>query len=283
MTNKHHSIITAILILITLALCGCTGNKPEQPSIVVTIEPLRYFAEQIAGDKYNVTTLVPKGSNPETYEPTAQQMMQLSNSELFITVGNLGFERAWMKRFKANASHMIVVDTSEGIVPIKTSPNGASDPHTWTSPANAMQIAINIYKAMALINTKDSTYFKNNLDNLCRKIMDIDTYIDNKLKKVNHRSFIIYHPALTYFAQEYRLNQLAIEKGGREPSAASLEQTIKEAKAKDVKLMFVQREFANHNTEVVSKGVGAKVVEINPLSYDWESEMKKIADEICKQ
>ena len=41
--------------------------------------------------------------------------------------------------------------------------------------------------------------------------------------------------------------------------------------------MFVQKEFANRNTEIVAKSVGAKLEEINPLSYKWDDEMIKVA------
>ena len=57
----------------------------------VTIEPFRYFVEQIAGDKVSVNVMVPAGSNPETYEPTPQQMVKLSNSTLYFKVGRIGF------------------------------------------------------------------------------------------------------------------------------------------------------------------------------------------------
>lgn len=272
-----------ILSIAALLLAACTGKQPgDKPVVTVTIEPLRYFAEQIAGDKFKIVTMVPKGSSPETYEPTAQQMVDLTNSEMYIKVGNLGFEHTWMKRLKANAPHLIIVDSSEGIHPLLTA-GGGNDPHTWTSPANAIQIAQNIYRSLVMIDEKDSLYFRDNLDSLCDKIARTDIEICERLKNVKHRSFIIYHPALTYFANEYRLQQLAIEEEGREPSAASLQGLIDNAKAKGTKLMFLQKEFANRNTEIVSRGTGARVVEINPLNYDWEKEMLKITDELCKQ
>jgi membrane protein YqaA with SNARE-associated domain len=67
-----------------------SAASSEKPQITVSIEPLRYFTEQIAGNRYKVTTLVPGNSSPETYEPTAQQMMEVSESKLFIKMGNLG-------------------------------------------------------------------------------------------------------------------------------------------------------------------------------------------------
>ena len=72
-------------------LLSCGGQKDDRRVITVTIEPLRYFVEQLVEDKAEVVTLVPKGSSPENYEPTAQQMVALGNSMMFVKVGNLGF------------------------------------------------------------------------------------------------------------------------------------------------------------------------------------------------
>ena len=67
---------TFLYILAALLAASCKNssvqnNKSEgdKPVITVTIEPLRYFTEAIAGDNFNVISMVPKGSSPETYDP----------------------------------------------------------------------------------------------------------------------------------------------------------------------------------------------------------------------
>ena len=144
------------------------------------------------------------------------------------------------------------------------------------SCANAIIIARNIYHSLSKIDSKDSTLFKNNLDNLIERIGQINTKIQENLTK-EKTAFLIYHPALTYYAQEYELTQIPIEENGREPSASQLQAIIISAKKKGVRTMFVQKEFANRNTEIVAKSVGAKLEEINPLSYKWDDEMIKVA------
>ena len=89
-------------LLLAFALTSCKGSKKEtisdKPTVSVTIEPFRYFVEQIVGDKLSVNVMVPAGSNPETYEPTPHQMVKLSNSTLYFKVGRIGFEETWMKK-----------------------------------------------------------------------------------------------------------------------------------------------------------------------------------------
>ena len=275
--NKNIGFFT---VLTALLIVACTGGSPSDKRIItVTIEPLRYFTEQIAGDKFTVKTMVPRGGNPETYEPTTRQMLDLSGSDLYIKVGNIGFERTWMKRLEANAPHTIIINSSDGIT---SSDNSMyiHDPHTWMSTANAMYIARNIYKALAEIDSKDSLYFKKNLERLMGKIEAVDTQIREEITKDKSTTFLIYHPALTYFAQEYGLRQLSIEEDGREPSAVQLKQVINTARQNHVKIIFIQREFDSRNTDIVARSTGAEKVEINPLSYDWDKEMVKIAQSL---
>ena len=206
-------------------------------------------------------------------------MVDLSASDLYIKVGNIGFERTWMKRLEANAPHTIIINSSDGIT---SSDNSMyiHDPHTWMSTANAMYIARNIYKALAEIDSKDSLYFKKNLERLMGKIEAVDTQIREEITKDKSTTFLIYHPALTYFAQEYGLRQLSIEEDGREPSAVQLKQVINTARQNHVKIIFIQREFDSRNTDIVARSTGAEKVEINPLSYDWDKEMVKIAQSL---
>ncbi len=265
-----------VLMVTAGTLFSCSSAKNDNANkITVSIEPLRYLTEQIVGDRFEVVTMVPKGSSPETYEPTARQMADLSESILYIKVGELGFERTWMPRLTSNAPHITVVNSSEGI----TSHIG-DDPHSWMSARNAIIMAHNIYEAVKRIDVKDSVLFRQRLDSLCSVIHATDKYIRQTTAQAHCKSFIIYHPALTYFASDYGLEQLALEEHGREPSAAELEQIISTARAKGVKTMFVQREFANRNVDIITNTIGARKVEINPLGYDWNKEMRRIAVEI---
>ena len=266
-----------VLLMITAGtLFSCSSAKNDNANkITVSIEPLRYLTEQIVGDRFEVVTMVPKGSSPETYEPTARQMADLSESILYIKVGELGFERTWMPRLTSNAPHITVVNSSEGI----TSHIG-DDPHSWMSARNAIIMAHNIYEAVKRIDVKDSVFFRQRLDSLCNVIHATDKYIRQTTAQAHCKSFIIYHPALTYFASDYGLEQLALEEHGREPSASELEQIISTARAKGVKTMFIQREFANRNVDIITNTIGARKVEINPLGYDWNKEMRRIAAEM---
>lgn len=286
--NILHKVATLPMLLMSLSLfaisllSSCKGGKggfdPNKPTVTVTIEPFRYFVEQIAGDDVNINVMVPAGSNPETYEPTPQQMVDLANSVLYFKVGEIGFEKTWMKKLQQNAPKMKVIDTSAGIEMEKTR-SGYDDPHTWMSITNAEIITANIAGAlMDMFPDKAEQYkkkyweFREHLDQLKDKLYDQYFAISGN----RQTSFVIYHPILTYFAKEFKFEQYPIEDEGREPSISQIEKLINLAKSEEITVLFVQKEFANRNVQTFIDATGAKPIEINPLSYDWEGEMMHI-------
>lgn len=272
-------------LLPLLVACGGKKETPASPlenRVVVTIEPMRYFVEAIAGDRFQVTTMTPPGASPELYEPTPQQMIDLSNSRAYFRVGTLGFERTKLQKVADNAPHLYVVDSSKGIqlLPHDGCCDEASggDPHTWMSLTNAKVISRNIFKALCQIDPEGVNLYTKRLHALENRMDSLDTLVKNCIEKVTHRTFLIYHPALGYFARDYGLKQLSVEHNGKEPSAEHAAHLIENCKAEDVKVVFVQKEYTGKMARRIAEEVGADVVEINLLSYDWEKEILRIAE-----
>ena len=277
------------LIILCVILAGCKGTPQKQadsgkasgtekPAVTVTISPYKYFVDQIAQGKVDVNVMVSNGNNPETYEPYAQQMMELSKSALYLKVGSIGFEQTWMKKLQDNAPEMKVIDTSVGIKPAKT-PGGNIDPHVWMSCSNARIIASNILKALSELEPKNKAFFEKNYLSLLSIIDKRDSIIKESFKKDPDlvRKFVIYHPILTYFARDYQLEQLAIEEEGREPSASQLKSLIQRARKENIKFCLIQAEFANRNTTTFIKESHTKPMDITPLQGDWNRAMQEAA------
>ena len=277
------------LIILCVILAGCKGTPQKQadpgktsgtekPAVTVTISPYKYFVDQIAKGKVDVNVMVSNGNNPETYEPYAQQMMELSKSALYLKVGSIGFEQTWMKKLQDNAPEMKVIDTSVGIKSAKT-PGGNIDPHVWMSCSNARIIASNILKALCELEPKNKAFFEKNYQSLLSIIDKRDSTIKESFKKDPDmvRKFVIYHPILTYFARDYQLEQLAIEEEGREPSAAQLKSLIQRARKENIKFCLIQAEFANRNTTTFINESHTKPMDINPLQGDWNWAMQEAA------
>ena len=273
-----------ILTLCILCGCGNATHNSDKPIITVTIEPLRYFTESIAGEYFKVVSMVPKGSSPESYDPTPQQLVALGNSQAYLRIGYIGFEQAWMKKLEANHPNMKVYDTSQGIDLIRSEGHwhgdhfheGGVEPHIWNSTQNASMMADNIYKALCELDSTHQEEYKHRLDSLKKTIARTDENVKAILKNAS-TSFLIYHPALSYFARDYGLKQISIEEGGKEPSPAHLKELIELCKREKIRVIFVQQEFDQRNAQLIADELGIKVVSINPLSYDWADEMENAA------
>ena len=272
---------TYLFLLIALLLTACGGSQQagQKPVITVSIEPLRYFAEAIAGDRYQVVSMVPEGSSPETHDPTPRQMIDLSRSRAFLRAGYLGYELAWADKLQQNAKNVPFFNLSEGIELIREEGHahaGGIEPHTWTSIANAEIIADNISRVMCRLDPEHAEEYKANAAGLKAKITNLDKEIRAYLPDAP-KAFLIYHPALSYFAREYGLTQISIEEGGKEPSPAQLESLITRCREMHVGVIFVQKEFDTRNAEVIARELHVPTVTINPLSYQWEREMRAVA------
>lgn len=212
--RKMKRIHTIWMLVLLLAACKPGGEKKadtpdDKPVITVTIEPLRYFTEAIAGDRFDVVSMVPKGSSPETYDPTPAQLMSLSQSTAYLRIGFIGFEQTWMDRLTDNAPHLQIFDTSHGIDLIfpdglpEEEPHAAEDghahhgpePHIWNSPANARIIATNVFKALCTLDTKHRDDYLARYDSLCTVIDRTDSLCRQMLAQPGaDHAFMIYHP-----------------------------------------------------------------------------------------
>ena len=146
---------------------------------------------------------------------------------------------------------------------------------------NASVIARNIYSALSELDSANEPYFKHRLDSLQQIIAQTDTDVRDRLQNAD-TTFLIYHPALSYFARDYGLKQISIEEGGKEPSPAHLKELIETCRRDNARVIFVQQEFDTRNARLIADELGVTVVPINPLSYEWREEMINVANALAK-
>lgn len=288
----NYSLLTTIVVVLT-ACGGTTSNKQtDLKRITVTIEPVRYFTEAIAGDKFEVVSMVPKGSSPETYDPTPKQLVELGESFAYFRIGYIGFEQVWMGRLIQNAPHIQVFDLSKGIDLIYAEGHqhgdhyheGGVEPHIWNSASNAKIMAGHIFQALCELDKQHQEYYLTRYDSLVTAIDQTDAEIRQLLSHEEaDKAFLIYHPALSYFARDYGLTQVSLEEDGKEPSPAHLKELIGLSMEKEINLIFVQPEFDRRNAEMVARETSTAIVPINPLAYEWHEEMLHTARVLAKQ
>ena len=265
--------ILYLFIYIALAMmlysCNNIEKKSYDNTIFVSIAPLKPIVEAIVGDDFSVEVLVPAGASPETFEPTPKQFIALNESVMVLSTGLLDFEKSILQRVHDQSK---VINLSQGIATIAGSCSHTHhgkhchhgvDPHIWCSPKCIDIMAKNTYNAIvAMVPDKD---FSTAYSTLNEQIKELDSVVTKLCNNSSLPYFIIYHPALTYLARDYNLEQVAIEHEGKEPGAKHLATIIERARRDGMKRVFYQSEFPESSVAIVAEDIGAETVEINPL------------------
>ncbi len=233
-------------------------------NIVVSILPEKGIVKKIAGEEDLVKVVVPRGSEPHTFEPKPSIMREISKADIYYSIG-VEFEKSWLNKFQTQNPNMKVVHLDENITKIN------QNPHVWLSLKNLQTIAKKVYKSL---NNKS---LKKNLDLYENKLKTCDEDIQRIVKEKQNRTFLTFHPAFTYFARDYNLTQIAVEKDGKEPGLKGLLSLMKEAKQKGIKTIITSPEFSDKSAKIISNELNIKVLKISPLDVDICHNLKKIA------
>ncbi|WP_075590386.1 metal ABC transporter solute-binding protein, Zn/Mn family [Labilibacter marinus] len=281
MKYNQLNIITALSLIITILLGSCNTPTNKGDHITVSILPQKYLVDKLMGDSISVNVLIPPGSSPATYSPSPLQIKSLSSSKVYLRIGHIGFEQAWMDRIIDLNPNLKISDTSTGIDFIRGEDHvhgdhvhkGGIDPHVWTSPKTMLQVLENTTAALIKSFPKqEASIRKNNLE-LKGTIQAINEQYIQKCDSFKNKSFYIFHPAYTYLAQNYGLNQISIEHKGKEPSAQWIKKLIDNGEQLNIKAIFIQEEFDKRNAEIIASELNVPVIQVNPLSLEWDSEM----------
>ena len=253
----------------------------EPVSVFVSIAPQKYFVERIGGEQVRVEVMVKPGESPATFNPNPKKMSRLGNAKLYFPIG-VPFEKIWISRIQA-------IQPNLKIVPLNISyPKGKSldtenlmseneDPHIWTSPRIAKIIASGIEAVLSKELPDQKSIFQQNYNALIQDLDNLDQEIHDILARRKNNSFMVFHPAWSYFAQAYGLKQISIEQKGKEPGPRSLMKIIEKGKNLKIKVIFVQKQFGLSIAQKVAKMLGATVQELDPLAENYLDNMRQTA------
>ena len=207
-----------------------------------------------------------------------------------IINGYLGFEMAWIDRMiglNEKVKVLKLADSQDLIASDSHRHNDIThytgvDPHFWVSPLCARIIARDIKDFLVKNDPDREEIYNSNYMRLDSLILDTDSYIRSILSDSGKKSFMIFHPSLTYFARDYGLEQIAVETEGKEPSPSELKELIDKGREKNLKTIFVQREFDRKNASLIGEEIGAVTISIDPLSNEWIKSVREIAENIVR-
>lgn len=282
--------LLALLVLFSGLALPYAGWADSPLRVAVSIPPQKYFVDLIGGNHVQVQVLVPPTAEPETYDPSPRQLVALSQAALYLKIG-IPIENAWLTRFKSVNPHFVAVDTARGIqrVPMAqhvgapTTETGL-DPHIWLSPVLVRIQAINIRDALIRADPAHAADYRLGYERLALKINQVDSDILRALTgaKLKQTAFIVFHPAFGYFADAYGLTQIPIEAEGKAAGPKQMNDVINYAKTHDIKVVFIEPQFAQKAARTIAQEIGGQVVAIDPLQEDWPAGMEAIASALSK-
>lgn len=280
----------SILSLVLIILSGCSsGQKDDRPAIAVSFEPQAWILKQIIGDDFDIITLLPAGSDPETYQPSISTMKGLGKAEAYFTLGTSGFEKSLISNIADNFPSLKVVDSTEGIEKI-TGTHGHHDhdgdnhdeeefdPHMLSSIRNSIGIADNMTRYMTAIHPENADRYLKAANELMTRL----TAMDDSISGMNlaGKSFAMRHPSLSYFAKDYGLIQIALQADGKEASPLQLTRQMEQIKDSGTPVFIMEKEHASPGDKETAKQLGLKTVEVSLNSSEWLSDLIKTANEI---
>ena len=189
-----------------------------------------------------VQGLIPAGTEPHDWEPSAKDIADISDADVFVYNGIV---ESWTDQAVKSAANgkRVVVEASRGITLLERGEDEAededgrghtletghpADPHVWLSPALAQREVRNIQQAFIQADPEHKEAYDKNADAYVAQLAQLDEQYKSTLAGVKSRDFVTSHAAFAYLAQEYGLHQVPIAglSPDQEPSPKQLAHVI---------------------------------------------------------
>ncbi|MDF1616766.1 metal ABC transporter solute-binding protein, Zn/Mn family [Petrocella sp. FN5] len=284
----------------------------EPIKVSVPIGPIGDFVEQVGGDLVSVNVLLPPGSSESNYQPSPKEMNALAESQVYFSIG-MGSEVAnILPNMTALNENLKVVHLDEVVDLVYPAmyfedyednhiheenhdhdhdhedehedeedhehSHEGRDPHMWMSPKRVVVMIEAIRDELIALDSDSIQIFEENAKAYIQELTALDEQILGFMTTVSNKKFIIMHPSLGYFADDYDLEMVAIEEDGKATTARRLGEIIEFAKANDIKVVLYQKEFDNQQAKTLADEIGGSTMVFEPLSKDYLGSLKSLID-----
>ena len=241
------------------------GETPRV-NVVVSLAIFADFARQVGGDRVDVSTLVPAGADPHTYEPGPSRVAKLTKADLVI-VNGLGLEAALEDVVEENtSSSAILVELAEGLPVID------KNPHLWLDVLNAIAYVEHIRDALAEIDPAGADTYRANADGYLAELRTLDEEVAAAIDSIppERRKLVTFHDAFPYLAHRYGLEVVAVvvASPGKEPSAKDVANLVDAIAAEDVPAVFKEPQLNARILELAADDAGVEVCTLYSAALD---------------
>ena len=281
--KRRVKIFISVLLFFCIgaSLFSCSSRKNGKLTVAVSVVPQSAFVKAVGGDLVNVVTMIPPGKSPENYEPSPKLMAEFSDADVFFSIG-VPSEKAYILPIISRNTELVdLADAVDSIyAPVKI--NESRDPHAWLSPKRAIEMVKVISAVLSEKDPENRFVYQENAEKYIAELQKLDTEISAALEGVTNKSFIVYHPAFGYLADDYGLNMYSLEDGGHEITATRLAEMTELAKKEGIKVIFYQAEVSSAEADAFAKEIGGKAVMLDPLSENYVENMRSMAKAIAE-
>lgn len=276
-----------IALLLSLTLVGCSASKttanptPKKTLLLVSVPPYQSLVQQIAGDAFLVTTVVPPSADPHTYEPTARQLSEIAEGRLWFQIGE-PFERKLFSLLPKAES----LDLRQGLTMIHNSDShhvcshahaDEMDRHIWLSPKMVAHQIDTIALALSERYPEQKEGIHARSEALKKQLYELNVEIELRLHKTTARSFLISHPAFAYFCRDYGCSQLSVEQEGKEPRPKELEELLASAVSQGARIAIAIPQHNNKGAQLIADKLNIPVRVVDPYANDCMETMRTLA------
>jgi len=244
-------------------------------NVITSVSPITNIVKNIAGDKINLTGLVPEGVNSHTFEPVPSDIVKLSNADLVIINGLFledNMEKVVNESLK-NKPDIQLLKLADGTINSTgwifdfsfPKEQGHPNPHLWLNPVNAMKFANLTKDKLIEMDPNNTAYYAENAEKYIALLKQLDEGIKTAVQSVppENRKLVTYHDSWAYFAPRYNMTVIgAVQPSDfSEPSPLDIAKLIDQIKAEKVPAIFASEVFSNRITDQIAKEAGVNIVQ----------------------
>lgn len=264
MIRRSIAIFFALLMLLSLAGCGASPKETKGMHIICTVFPQYDWVRNILGEELEnntLTLLMDNGADLHNYQATAEDMMDISECDLFIYVG--GESDQWVEDALKNPTN----PNRKTIMLLETDPlenthiEGAQghdhdhehdqehedakmhklDEHIWLSLQRAERICQKIAATLGKLDPENKELYSKNAADYGKKLLDLDKEYQTAVQKAPHRALLVADRfPFRYMAEDHGLDYYAAFSGCSTETQASFETIVHLTEKLDaLKLPFV--------------------------------------------
>lgn len=290
--KKYLLTATVMIGALLFAACGNTNkeaDKKEDLTIVTTFYPIYDFTKEIVGDEGNVKLLIPAGTEPHDFEPSAKERAEISDADVFVyNSSDMEFFVDLLKDL-VDSKQTLMIEAAKGIDRLESqeadeheeSEEGHDhaheyDPHVWLDPVLAIKEVRTIAGELGEKYPDKKEIFTKNADAYIKKLEALDQKYSEELKNATNRTFVTQHAAFAYLANQYNLEQVAISgvSPDQEPTPSRLAELKEFVKKNNIKVIYFEENASSKVAETLSNETGVKLEVLNPLESLTNEQIK---------